>query len=126
MELVRAVDETAMFNQVHGSYIYLAYYPVLSSIAMPASVLSRDSTAYRIDLMTFDPQYLALPIYNLNYVKSTASSVTANNSAINPIGFFADMDGSIVVASDNTTSNIASIPLFSVRMTYTVIFFHRL
>lgn len=92
---------------------------------MPASVLSRDVTAYRLDLMTFDPQHLVLPIYDLNYQK-TGTGVTANNSIKAPLAYFSDIDGCLAIASDNTMANVASVPLFSIRISYDVIFYHRL
>ncbi len=114
-----------MFNQVHGKFVYLSYYPVLSGVTMPASILSRDITSYRVDLMTFDPQILTLPIYDLNYQKTTSGD-TANNAKINPLAFFSDIDGTIAIASDNTVANIASVDLFSIRVSYQVVFYHRL
>ena len=101
-----------MFNNVHGKYIYLAYYPVLTSIAMPASVVSRDSRAARLDLMTFDPQVFHVVPANLNTVNSTTGA-TDNNAVINPRGFWSSADGQISIVSDNTISNIATVSLFT-------------
>lgn len=92
---------------------------------MPYSVTSRDATSYQIDLMTFEKQYVILPIYNLFYTNSTTNRM-CNNSATNTYGFFADMDGQVSISSNNSVANIASVPLFNVKVSYLVTFFHRL
>ncbi len=92
---------------------------------MPASVISRDQSAHRLDLMTFDVQTVHIYPINLDYVKST-SGVTANNAGIKPRGFFTDMDGQLSIVSDNSVSNLVSVDLFSVKISIKMRFFHRL
>lgn len=92
IELVRASDETATFNQLHGSSVFLAYYPILKGVTMPYNIVSRDATAYKIDLMTFDKQTLSLPIENILY-QNTTTGATFNNSAIMPYGNVVNIDG---------------------------------
>ncbi len=118
MEFVRSADETSMFNNVKGGSVLLTYYPILQGIAMPYSVTSRDQTSYALDLMTFDPQVITLPIYNIEYVGSS-SGKTSNNTTIHPRNFFQDFDGQLSISSSNTSANIASVPLFSVKVMFT-------
>lgn len=101
-----------MFNNVHGKFIYLAYYPILSSIAMPASVLSRDARAVKLDLMTFDPQYVSLTPANV-FAPNTSTGENSNNSVITARGYWTNADGQVSIASDNTVANIATVSLFT-------------
>ena len=84
---------------------------------MPVSVISRDQIAHRLDLMTFDPQNVRIYPMNIDYQKS-ATGVTANNTGIKPLAFFNDFDGQLSIASDNTVANVASVDLFSVRVSF--------
>ncbi len=112
MEFTRSCDEAAMFNNVHGKFIYLAYYPILTSTAMPASIISRDARAIQLDLMTFDPQHVALTPANV-FAPKTTTGENSNNSVINPRGYWSSADGEVCIASDNTINNIATVPLFT-------------
>ena len=75
--------------------------------------------------MTFNKQDFTIYPENLLYVTST-SGVSANNSCVVPRGYWTDSDGQLSVASDNTTANIATVPLFTVRVSFALIFYHRL
>ncbi len=79
---------------------------------MPASILSRDSRAAKLDLMTFDPQVIHMIPVNLNYINTTTGT-TGNNAIINPRGFWNSADGQLSIASDNIINNIATVPLFT-------------
>jgi len=84
---------------------------------MPVSIISRDQIAHRLDLMTFDPQNVRIYPTNIDYQKSS-SGATANNTGIKPLAFFNDIDGQLSIASDNTIANVASVDLFSVRVSF--------
>lgn len=101
-----------MFNNVHGKFIYLAYYPILSSIAMPASVISRDARAIKLDLMTFDPQHVSLTPANV-FASNTSTGDMSNNAVMNSRGYWTTADGQVSIASDNAISNIATVSLFT-------------
>ncbi len=106
-----------MFNYVHGKYIYIAYYPEVSSTAIPASSLSRDARAVRLDLMTFDPQFVSLVPANIWFPKQ-GTGPNSNNSVINSRVYWSTADGQVSIASDNATSNATTVTLFTVRVRF--------
>lgn len=123
--LTRSADETAVFNQLHGCSIFLTYYPVLSSAAMPYSVTSRDASSYKIDLMTFNQQSLVLYPEDIDY-QNSVDGATYNNKHTMPYGNATKIDGCLAISTDNTVANIASVPLFQMKVSYLISFHHRL
>jgi hypothetical protein len=52
----RVVDEATMYARTSASPIFINYDPTMESITVPYSTVSRDQSAYKLDMMTFEPQ----------------------------------------------------------------------
>jgi hypothetical protein len=126
IELVRSVDESTMLSSVNGGSIFLSYQPTVSSAAVSYALASRDQSAYKLDLMTFDKQVLRCPIYNIQYPTTiVATVITLNSSEMLDCTLMASIQGQLNVVSDNATVNAAAVKLFSMIVKYNVTFFYR-
>lgn len=119
--LERSVDESTMMNGIHGSSLLLNYNPTYTSVNYPFSALSRDQSAYKIDQMTFDPQVVEAPIYNIQAYESSL----INNSMYLPTERAGEIGGQFCLASDNTTLNSTTVKLFNVKIVFYVHFAYR-
>jgi len=123
VELVieRVVDENTMLANLHGASLFIAYDPVLESTSTPYSTISRDQSAYKIDQMTFDPQVVQAPIYNV----LAFDSEKTNNSVYLSTGRAGEIGGEFCLASDNATLNVSAVRLFNVKVIFHVRFAYR-
>jgi hypothetical protein len=119
VDVLRCVDELTVAGNLHGTSIYLNYYPTSSSTSFGASSMSRTESTYKVDLMTFDKQKIFLPIYDLMY-KSTvgADAVFLNNSIIMDTVDVQYLKGELAMSSDNGTVNAAAVLLFNIRLSF--------
>ncbi len=113
-----------MNTYTHGSSLYLTYYPLYLSLPVPYSYASRDVTAYKIDVMTFNKQVVIIPMLDVWYTDSTGTQL--NNSKINTISSVGLLLGELAITSDNSVVNAAQEKLFSVKVEFDVTLYNRL
>ncbi len=117
LEFTRAADELTVLNAVRGGSIYLNYYPDVSSVSLPYSAISHFENAYKLDLMTFEPQVVVCPAIDMLYL--SAGGVVFNTSWLTSVTTFNTLiQGMIAVATDNTTVASSTQKIFSVKITY--------
>lgn len=127
VDILRSADESTVSGNLHGSSIYLNYYPTSSSTSFGASSMSRTESAYKLDLMTFNNQQVFLPIYDLLYKTSVgADAIMMNNSVVMDTSDVQYLKGELAMSSDNGTVNAAALLLFNIRLSFACTFFYRL
>jgi len=117
----RVVDEKTMFDYTHGCAMFISYSPTQESITTPFTTASRDQSAYKFDLMTFDPQMVSWRMYNVLAFdnEKTNNSVILESSRANEIG------GEVWLSDDNATNNPSAVNLFSVKVVFHLDMFYR-
>jgi hypothetical protein len=117
VDILRSSDEATVSANMHGTSIYLNYYPTSSSTSFGPSSMSRTESTYKLDLMTFNKQKVFLPIYNLMYKGAVGTdAVFLNNAVMMDTSDVQYLKGELAMSSDNGTVNAAAILLFNLRV----------
>ncbi len=126
VDILRTSDEVTMFSNLRGGDVYINYYPDIFSSSVTYADLSRDINSYRIDVMTFDPQRIVVPIpdyagYNIN----AGIDYWLNPSKTITLGQLPYVSGQLAIRTSNTTNNNAVVVLFKLMFKIQVVFYHR-
>jgi hypothetical protein len=70
VELTRVVDEATITSALEGSAIYINQYPSEKSVQPVLDLIASNDSTYKIDTLTFDKQFLMLPVRDVSYVSS--------------------------------------------------------
>lgn len=126
IELSRAVDESTMMSNLHGSTLYMNYYPTIYNTVVPYADVARNVTSYKVDTMTFDGHRLIVPILPILYPTSVSSDLASFNQAnIMPLAMTPYIGGQVTVQSNNSTANASTVLLFSVTVKFYVTVYNR-
>jgi len=123
MEITRAVSDAQMYSSLQGASVYLGSYPEGFSSTVTYATLSRNADSYKLDLMTYEPQILHIPIKNLMCLDQ-AGKIT-NNAPPMLASFVANMPGMIVTAANLPANAPATQDLFTVKLSFSCTFFGR-
>ncbi len=98
-EIVRTVDEATILANTRGYSTFIGYYPDLYSTAVSHGTLSKNQLFFNLDPMTFDKQYVNVPVVDMNYLVSNGGDiVTLNNSKVMPVANSSILGGQVNIA----------------------------
>lgn len=115
-----------MFTHTKGLPIVFGYFPDVSSLFLPYSLLSKLQSSYNLDTFTFEKQFINIPIMNLQTVAIAGTDrFTLNNKLPMPVALVPYIQGQVCLATSNTVNHTVPQVLFSIKINIMVEFIYR-